>query len=231
MELKKYFHDKIISSVISMAIGSILITAFIMTQTFDLQIILTYGFVFIVFAFLFQLIKSTVRKVRKESFKLNKEWGLIVLTSLLTIGFAIIAYYTASLFFRIVASVLLGLGLGTDYCLYRFVYLPKIFTDKRVKREVLYFSWEMWGEELDNGATDEAIANKLVSAQTISNRRFDSNAWGARFSKQSLYNEPVGENITTNSNVDILIDPSVLAQLKATALDIVHAYEKKKDNK
>lgn len=225
MELKKYFHNKILINLISILIGAIIVSAFIMTKTSELYVISTYAYLFVIFTFGYQIIKSSVRKVKDERHKVNKEWWYIVVCSILAIAMSMIAYYGLIAFYRVVASVLLIGALAVDYCLYRFVYLPKIFLLPKVRQEVLYFSWKLWGDMLDKGEAEDKIADLLVSAQTITNSRFDSTSWGARFSNVKVYNEPAGENSSTSGNVDIPV--AVKEQLKKSSLEIVKKYEKK----
>lgn len=225
MELKKYFHNKIINNLITIGLGILLTSAFLTSLTLEFYIIATYAFIFVIYSFGFLILKATVKRVIKERHKLNKEWAFVVLSGFLAIGLAIIAYYNSNTFYRILALVFLILDLGVDYCLYRFVYLPKIFQDKRVKAEVLYFSWKTWGEMLEKGEDKEIVANLIVSAQTKSNYRLDSDTWGARFSNSKIYNDTAGENSSPDNNVDIPV--SVINELKNSASIIVQAYEKK----
>ena len=225
MELKKYFHSKILTNLISVLIGTIIVSIFITTQTLEPYVISTYAYLFVIFAFGYQVIKSSVRKVKNEKHKINKEWWFIVASSFLAIAMSMIAYYGLTLFYRVVAGFLTVGFLSLAYCLYRFMYLPKIFLLPKVRQEVLYFSWKLWGEMLDKGEEEAKIADMLVHAQTITNRRFDSNVWGARFSKLKVYNEPTGEDSTSGDNVDIPV--ATLSEMKELALRIVRSYEKK----
>ena len=225
MELKKYFHSKILTNLISVLIGVIIVSIFITTQTLEPLVISTYGYLFVIFAFGYQVIKASVQKVKNEKHKINKEWWFIVASSFLAIAMSMIAYYGLTLFYRVVAGFLTVGFLSLAYCLYRFMYLPKIFLLPKVRQEVLYFSWKLWGEMLDKGEEEAKIADMLVHAQTITNRRFDSNAWGARFSKLKVYNEPTGEDSTSGDNVDIPV--ATLSEMKELALRIVRSYEKK----
>ena len=225
MELKKYFHNKILINLISILIGAIIVSAFIGTKTSELYVISTYAYLFIVFTFGYQVIKASVRKVKDEKHKVNKEWWFITACSFLVIAMSLIAYYGYTNFYRVVAGVLMIAGLAVAYCLYRFVYLPKIFLLPKVRQEVLYFSWKLWGDMLDRGEEEAKIAELIVRAQTITNRRLDSNTWGARFSKSKIYNEPAGKDSTSGDNVDIPV--ATKDQLKVVALQIVKTYEKK----
>lgn len=225
MELKKYFHNKILINLISVLIGAIIVSIFIATKTLEPLVITTYAYLFVIFTLGNQVVRSTVKKVKDERHKVNKEWGFIVIASFLAIAMSIIAYYGTVTFYRVVAGILVIGALAVDYCLYRFVYLPKIFLLPKVRQEVLYFSWKLWGDMLDRGEEAEKVADLLVHAQTVSNYRFDSNAWGARFSNVKIAVEPVGEDSTSSDNVDIPLN--VKEQLKNTALEIVGSYEKK----
>ena len=226
MELKKYFHNKLISVAISMAIGALLVSLFILILTDEMIVISTYALLFVVFTAFFQLIKATVQKFRNQRYKLNKEWVLFSLTVLIAIAFLLTGFYTGETFFKVLSYVLLGVTSGVSYCVYRFMYLTAIFkNNKQVKQEVLYFSWKMWGEELDNGATDEDIADAIVSAQTTTNYRLVNNNWGARFSQVKVYDEPTREDNTASDDVDIPV--MITDQLKKNALAIIKTYEKK----
>lgn len=224
MELKKYFHDKILVNLITLLIGALLVSVVIATQTVELNVLGTYAFLFVIFSFGYQAIKSTVRKARRERYKLNKEWALLMLGVALTIMLAIVTFYTLVPFYRYVGAFLLALIMGANYCMYRFVYLTKIFQLKEVQQEVLYFSWKLWGTMLDRGAKEEDIAQLIVDSQVKCNSRLNTNSWGARFSRNKVANVPVGESGITSDNVGV----SVMEQLTKSALDIVATYEKKK---
>ena len=225
MELKKYFHNKLINVAISMGLGALIVSLFIRLQTDELIVVSTYALLFVIFTAFFQLLKSTVRKFRGQRFKLNKEWLLFSLTVLIGIAFLITGYYTTELFYKIIAYVLCGVTIGVGYSVYRFVYLTAIFKTKEVKQEVLYFSWNMWGEMLDSGAKDEEVADLLVDAQTTTNYRFVNNSWSARFSNVKVYDVVTGEDISTDNNVGIPV--AITDQLKKNALACVKTYEKK----
>lgn len=225
MELKKYFHNKLISTVISMCIGVILVGLFIRLQTNNFIVVSTYALLFVVFTAFFQLIKATVQKFRNQKYKLNKEWLLFSATVLIAITLLLFSFYGHVVFFEILALILFVADCGASYMIYRFMYLTAIFKNKEVKQEVLYFSWRMWGDMLDDGATDEEVADLLVSAQTTVNYRFVNSNWGARFSVNQVYNDAGGESESSGDNV--VIPVATLAELKELALVSVATYEKK----
>ncbi len=100
MELKKFFHNKMINNGIALLLGAIIVSAFIMTMTYEPIVIMTYGFLFIVFSSFYQLIKSTVRKVRNQKYKLNKQWALFCATVLVSLAFLLVGYYNQETFFQ-----------------------------------------------------------------------------------------------------------------------------------
>ncbi|MFA6832381.1 MAG: hypothetical protein WCR36_08985 [Bacteroidaceae bacterium] len=226
MELKKYFHNKLINFALSSILGAVIVGLIIRTQTDEMIVISTYAFLFILFTVFFQLLKSTIRKYRLEKYKLCKEWFLFCFITLLSVGFAIIGYYNQILFYKVIAWILCAVFAGLSYVIYRFVYLTAIFKNKLMKQEVLYFSWKMWGEMLDDGEEEETIADLLVSAQTKCNYRFVNNTWGARFSNVKVYDDSTGESESASD--DVVVPVVITEQLKKNALATVKTYEVKK---
>ncbi len=112
---------------------------------------------------------------------------------------------------------------GVSYSVYRFVYLVAIFKNKETQQEVLYFSWKLWGEYIEDGKAEVEVAELIQSAQIKCNSRLSSNTWGAKFSSNKVYNDVAREDSVSSDNVPV----SIKQELLTKALAIVKTYEKK----
>lgn len=228
MNAKKFFHQKLIEILISIVTTTVLIALAILPNAVDVYVVITVGFLTLIVTTFYSIVKSTVRKIINQPYKLNKEWFVSVILIFFSLVFCLIAFYSAEQTYRIIAIVLIPVSFSLFYCSYRFLYLPKIFYKPEVLEETLYFSWRDWAKMLDKGAKVSEVASNIKSAQIKSNFYLNSHTWGARFDFQKEVNPKLsGESGVPDNNVDIPLSKEVSDRLYNNALAIANSYKKK----